>query len=79
MLTLGAVTPTVTKNASRGGQGQEGSGGQDHSGCSRDHVNSSIAKYSFEGKMKDGYLSKFTITDGSKIELFNSRKLLMLY
>ena len=53
------------QNAARGGRGEGGSGGRDRGGCTRGRRNSSIAKYSFEGKMKDGYLSKLTITDGS--------------
>ena len=62
-------TNTVTNNAQnrnqisgRGGQdpgGPSGSGcGDRRNGCG----NNSIAKYSLEGKMKDGPISKLTIT-----------------
>ena len=53
------------QNAARGGWGQGGSGRRGHGGRTSGRGNSSIAKYSFEGKMKDGCLSKLTITDGS--------------
>ena len=50
------------RNAGRGGWGQRGSDGKGHSSRGSDHRNNSISKYSFEGKMKDGCLSKLTIT-----------------
>ena len=61
------------QNAARGGQGRVGSGGQGRGGrissCISGRINgrgnSSIAKYSFEGKMKNGYLSQLTITESS--------------
>ena len=53
------------QNAARGRQDQGGSGGQGRCGCISDRGNSSIAKYSFEGKMKDGCLSKLTITESA--------------
>ena len=54
----GAVTPTVTMG--RGGSGGRGRGSR---GKNRGKT---IAKYSFEGKMKDGPHSKLTITDGGQ-------------
>ena len=42
----------------RGGRGQGGPRGGRHNNCG----NNSIAKYSFEGKIKDGCISKLTIT-----------------
>ena len=45
----------------RGGRGRGGSGGQGCGGCGK-----TVAKYSFEGKMKDGPLSKLTITEGGQ-------------
>ena len=44
----------------RGGQGHGGSGGR---GCGNNRRNNSIAKYLFEGKNKDGCISKMTITE----------------
>ena len=48
----------------RGRQGQGGSGGQGRGGCG-DYRNSTIAKLSFDGKLKDGCLHKLTITECS--------------
>ena len=42
---------------------QEGPGGRDHGVCGNNCRNNSIAKYLFEGKMKDGRISKLTITE----------------
>ena len=53
-------------NAGRGRQDQGGYGGQGRGGRGNDHGNSTIARYSFEGKMKDGPLSKLTITKGGQ-------------
>ena len=53
------------KKSARDGRDQGGFGGQGHSGCSSNRGNSSIAKYLFEGKMKDGCLSKLTITESA--------------
>ena len=50
------------QNATEGGLGQGDFGGQGWGGRSSNRRNSSIAEYSFEGKMKDSYLSKLTIT-----------------
>ena len=50
------------QNSGRGGQDQGASNGIGHSNYRNDCVNKSIAKYSFEGKTKDGPISKLTIT-----------------
>ena len=50
------------KISGRSGQGQGGSGGRGRGGHGGNCRNNSIAKYLFEEKMKDGYLSKLTIT-----------------
>ena len=50
------------QDAGRGGQSQGGSCGRcrgDHNG---DHGNNTVNNYSFERKLKDGYLSNLTIT-----------------
>ena len=47
----------------RGGRGQGGSGNRARGDCSNGRGNNSIAKYSFEGKMKDGCISKIKITE----------------
>ena len=47
----------------RSGQGQGGSGGRGCDDCVNNRGNSSIAKYSFERKMKDCIISKLTITE----------------
>ena len=47
----------------RGGRGQGGSGGKGRGGRRCDCRNNSIAIYSFKGKMKDGCISKITITE----------------
>ena len=46
----------------RGGWGQGGLSGSGRGNCRNGRRNNLIAKYSFEGKMKDGPLSKLTIT-----------------
>ena len=46
----------------RGGQGQGGPSGSGRGDCRNSRGNNLIAKYSFEGKMKDGPISKLTIT-----------------
>ena len=53
------------QSATRDGRGQGGSGGRGRGGCISDRGNSSIAKCSFEGKMKDSCLSKLTITESA--------------
>ena len=53
------------QNVVRGRQGQVGSRGRGHSNPTSGRGNNSIAKYLFEGKMKDGCLSKLTITESS--------------
>ena len=61
----GAGNTNRNHNAGRGGRGQGGSGGRGRGGCGNDR-GKTIAKYSFEGKMKDGPLSKLTITEGGQ-------------
>ena len=57
ILTLGPVTPTETITPGSGGRGRGGRGND----CGK-----IVAKYSFDGKMKDGPLSKLTITKGGQ-------------
>ena len=52
-------------NAGRGGRGRERSGGRGRGGHGN-YRGKTIAKYSFEGKMKDGPLFKLTITKGGQ-------------
>ena len=47
----------------RSGWGRGGFGGRGHGDCSNNCGNNSIAKYLFEGRMKDGCISKLTITE----------------
>ena len=47
----------------RGGRGQGAPNGNGCSDCRNNCGNKSIAKYSFEGKMKDGPISKLTINE----------------
>ena len=61
----GAGNTNQSHNAGRGGRGQGGSGGRRRGGCGNDR-GKTVAKYSFEGKMKDGPLSKLTITKGGQ-------------
>ena len=58
----GAGNTNQSHNAGRGRRGRGGSGGQGRSGHGNDHRKNTVARYSFEGKMKDGPLSKLTIT-----------------
>ena len=44
-------------------RGQGGSGGQGNGGCGCNCKNSTIDVSSFEGKLKEGYLHKLTITE----------------
>ena len=46
----------------RGGRGRGTPNGSGRGDCRNGRRNNSIAKYTFEGKMKDGLLSKLTIT-----------------
>ena len=46
----------------RGGRGQGSPNGSGRGDRRNNPGNNSIAKYSFEGKMKDGPISKLTIT-----------------
>ena len=50
------------RNSGRGGQGRGSPNGNGRDDCSNNRGNKSIAKYSFEGKMKDGLISILTIT-----------------
>ena len=61
----GAGNTNRNHNAGRGGRGRGGSGGRGRGGC-RNNCGKTIAKYSFEGKMKDDPLSKLTITKGGQ-------------
>ena len=47
----------------RSGRGQGGPSGSGRDDRRNGRGNNSIAKYSFEGKMKDGPISKLTITE----------------
>ena len=49
------------QNSARDRQSRD-SGSRGHSSCCNDCRNNSIAKYSFEGKMKDGPISTLIIT-----------------
>ena len=61
----GAGNTNRNHNAGRGGRGRGGSGGRGRGGRGND-CGKTVAKYSFEGKMKDGPLSKLTITKGGQ-------------
>ena len=50
------------QDVKRGGQSQEGSCGQCRGDCNCNCGNNSITNYQFEGILKDGCLSKLTIT-----------------
>ena len=47
----------------RGGRDQGGPGSRNRGDCSSCHRNNSIAKYSFEEKMKDSSISKLTVIE----------------
>ena len=64
-INTGAGNTNRNHNAGRGGRGRGGSGGRGRGGRGND-CGKTIAKYSFEGKMKDGPLSKLTITKGGQ-------------
>ena len=56
----------------RGGQGQGGPNDSSRGNCRNGHGNNLIAKNIFEGKMKDGLISKLTITEtGHRPSQFN--------
>ena len=61
----GGGNTNCNQNATRGRRGQVGSGGRGRGSCTSGCRNSSIVKYSFEGKMKVSCLSKLTITESS--------------
>ena len=61
----GAGNTNRNHNAGRGGRGRGGSGGRGRGGRGNNH-GKTVAKYSFEGKMKDGLLAKLTITEGGQ-------------
>ena len=56
----GAGNTNRNHNAGRGGRGQGGSGSRGRGGRGNDCGKNTVTKYSFEGKMKDGPLSKLT-------------------
>ena len=62
---IGGGNTSCNQNAARGGHGRVGSGGRGRGGRTSGRRKSSTAKYSFEGEMKDGCLSKLTITESS--------------
>ena len=62
----GAGNTNRSHNTGRGGRGQGGSGIPGRSGRGSNRGNSTTARYSFEGKMKDGPLSKLTITEAGQ-------------
>ena len=51
------------QNVGRGGRGQGPNSGSGSGDCCKDCGNKSIAKYSFQGKMKDGPISELIITE----------------
>ena len=53
-------------NNVRSGRSRGGSSGRGCSGRGNDRGNNTIARYSFEGKMKEGPLFKLTITKGGQ-------------
>ena len=61
----GAGNTNRNHNAGRGGRGRGGSGGRGRGGRGND-CGKTVAKYSFEGKMKDGPFCKLTITEGGQ-------------
>ena len=61
----GAGNTNRNHNAGRGRRGQGGSDGQG-GGSRGNNCRKTVAKYSFEGKKKDGPLSKLTITEGGQ-------------
>ena len=61
----GAGNTNRNHNAGRGGRGRGGSDGLGPGVCGNDR-GKTITEYSFEGKMKDGPLSKLTITEGGQ-------------
>ena len=60
----GAGNTNRSHNVGRGRQGQGGSGGRGCGSCRNNCGKTSVARYSIEAKMKDGPLSKLTITKG---------------
>ena len=59
----GAGNTNRNQITGRGWRGHGGPDGRGHGGRGGDRGNISIAKYSFEGKMKDGCISKLTIIE----------------
>ena len=51
------------QNSRRGGKGQGAPNGSGRGDCCNNYGNKSIRKYSFEGKMKNGLISKLTIVE----------------
>ena len=53
---------TRNQNSKRGGQGQGGPTGRGRGDRRNDCKNTTVAKYAFEGKMKDSPISQLLIT-----------------
>ena len=66
-------------NSGRGERGQGAPNGSGRGDCRNDCRNKSIAKYSFEGKMKDGPISKLTITETGHRPSQFKKTMLFLY
>ena len=62
----GASNINRNNNAGRDRRGRGGSGGRCRGGCGNNCRNNTIARYSFEGKMKEGPLFKLTISEGGQ-------------
>ena len=65
----------------RGGQERRASNSSGRGDCCNGRGNNSITKYSFKGKMKDGLISKLTITETEHrpSDPLNSRRLVTLF
>ena len=74
---IGGGNTNRNQNAARDGHGGVGSGGRGCTSCTSSRGNSSIAKFSFEGKIK---MVVFPSSQslGVLVELLNARKLLIL-
>ena len=62
----GAGNTNQSHNTRRGGRGQGGSSRRGRAGRGNNCGKNTVTRYSFEGKMKDGPLSKLTITEGGQ-------------
>ena len=54
------------QTTAKGGRGRGGTGGKGRGGRGGDRGSNTTARYSFEGKMKDGPISKLTITEAGQ-------------